>query len=334
MLALFRNPFIRLVGKFGFWPMWLAIMVGILGGETGSIIAGSISAVYLAAIFGVFGSALGHGTWIALRNRVRRLFSRHRFLCPHCLNYGGFYYACGACTEQIEDLVVYTDGVYVNDCANCHELIFSRDGLEGRGVRAHCQWCHGTCDREIHHNRQIRVIGALRAVDFDSLCQITGATGRRAQDGVEYFFADDGIGLMYVLNLGTVSRPISALPLTHAVWNLASLWLNAGEPIPVLAEKLGRAVALSATPEPVPIESVWVDAEGEDPHQLALELGEAADRFIRDTELTEKRRRALTVSVHQKELHPAVQHVLESRFDVINYGVEAIRQLDVPKHWK
>src|SRR4051794_32022064 len=54
-----------------------------------------------AAALVVLGSfaavAWAHGALLAWGERIRRFESRERFLCPHCLRFGGFHLACGTC---------------------------------------------------------------------------------------------------------------------------------------------------------------------------------------------------------------------------------------------
>jgi len=160
----------------------------------------------------------------------------------------------------------------------------------------------------------------LLPADFASFCQATGAQERQAHTAVEhadedggplvglrlhepgspasvgYAYHDNGVWLTYVLNLSRQMGSVRVLPPMHAFWK---------------------------------VEFIWLDAGGDDAEKLALELGQAADRFIRETGLTETRRQVLTMCVPQATLHLAVQRVLESRFGRIKYGMASATLPDV-----
>lgn len=346
MLSLFRNPLLRLLGQRWWLPVLTLLVAGFgLWGERGLRLASIGTVAYLAVIAGIIGTAWAHGTWAAFRQRLRRRAARHRFLCPHCLHFGDFQFSCGACGEKVEAFLVHTNGAYVNDCSNCHQPLFSRDGQDGWGVRAHCQQCRGNCNRVTHHEHQIRVRATLLPDDFAVLCRTVGAPERQAQDRVRYTYADDGARLTYILDLSTVTETLRSLPATHALWDVEPAWPEAANNLLRLASELRRVtdrlatktivteLSLNAsTDEPRALanthalgdgESIWLDASRADPQELALQIAQAADRFIREAGLTERQRRALTVCVPQAVLHPAVQHALETRFGAIKYGVAA-----------
>jgi hypothetical protein len=347
MLSLLRNPLLRLLGRLWWLPVLTLLVAGLgLGGERGLRLASLAGTVYLGAIAGIVGTAWAHGTWTAFRQRRRRRAARHRFLCPHCLHFGDFQFSCGACGEKVEAFLVHTNGAYVNDCSNCHQPLFSRDGQDGWGVRAHCQQCQGNCNRVIHHERHIRVRATLLPDDFAVLCQAVGAPERQAQDRVHYTYADDGARLTYVLDLSTATDALRILPATHALWDVEPMWPDAAgknllrwvlelrqvtDPLTTKVNLTELSLnALTTESRAVPNthalgdgESIWLDAARADPQELALQIAQAADRFIREAGLTERQRRALTVCVPQAAVHPAVQHALETRFGTIKYGVAA-----------
>lgn len=291
MLALFRNPLLRLLGRL-WWLPALTLVIAAFGiwEEQGFRLVGLGGAAYLAAIAGIVGAAWAHGACVALSKSARRRSSRHRFLCPNCLRFGVFQFACGACGKEVETFLVHTNGAYINDCSHCHVPLLSRDGLDGRGVRSYCERCKGNCDHAIHHQRQVHVVGTLLPADFVSLCQAVGAQKRQAQDGIGFAYDDDGVRLTYTLDLSSLTNAAHSLPRTHALWE---------------------------------VESIWLEASGDAPQRLALEIGQAADRFITETGLSETQQRALTVCVRQSALHDDVQNKLETRFGAIKYGVAA-----------
>jgi hypothetical protein len=100
---------------------------------------------------------------------------------------------------------------------------------------------------------------------------------------------DDGTCLTYVLNLSALD--VSGVSYFH------------------------RDHALGA------VELICVDTATSDQQALALELGQAADRFISQAGLTEKQRKALTVCTPQAALDPVVERVLKTRFGQIQRGV-------------
>jgi hypothetical protein len=222
---------------------------------------------------------------VILSESIRHLRARHKFLCPHCLRFGGFHeFSCRVCRQKVEAFVVYTKGADVNACPNCHARLFSDDGLEAIGVQAYCKHCKATCDHLIYYERQVRVITALRQTDFASLAKTPGARKDQTTDGVAYVCGDDGERLNYVLDLSSV-KAVWWLPRKHALQDSACVWLG---------------------------------ADSDDPERLALELAKAADRFFSKT-----KQQKLTAYVPQATLPPVVRRVLESRFETVEYGVSA-----------
>ncbi|GEM_PF-2341364 len=297
MLALFRNPLLRLLGRLWWLPALTLVAAWGLGGERGLRMAGLGVTAYLAAVAGIIGPAWAHGAYAASRERASHRSSQHRFLCPECLHFGDFDFACGACGKKVEAFLVHTSGAYINDCPHCHERLLSRDGLDGRGVRAYCERCKGNSDRAVHHQREVHVQATLLPTDFTSLCQTIGAQEKQAQGGVGHACNDDGERLTHLLNLSTLTDAASSLPGTHALWEL---------------------------------KSVWLDAAGDDT-EAALKVGEAADRFDRQTTTDEQKGpdeqrgfvKKLIVCVPQTEPGNAVKNVLETRFKAVRHGVAA-----------
>src|SRR5262245_416258 len=137
MLALFRNPLLRLLGRLWWLPALALVAAWGLGGERGLRLAGLGIVGYLDAVAGMIGVAWAHGAYAGSPARARRYSSDHRFLCPDCLHFGDFDFACGACGKKVKAFPVHTNGAYINDCPDCHAHLLPRDGLDGRGVRAY-----------------------------------------------------------------------------------------------------------------------------------------------------------------------------------------------------
>jgi HEAT repeat protein len=211
----------------------------------------------------------------------RRL--NHRFLCPNCLHFGGFDFACGECWAEIPG---YADGNNTQRCPRCQQSLLS---ASGGGARAYCKQCKGNCDYAIYHQRQVHVLATLRSADSASLHRAISGQEYQPQDGRGYVY-DDGSRLAYVLNLSDFTDEAHSLPQTHALWEA---------------------------------QAIWLDMSASNPKELALEAGEAADRFIAQARLTEAQRQAMKVCVQQAEADPVVKTVLETRFGKVGYGVRA-----------
>jgi hypothetical protein len=303
VIALSRQPLFR---RLNGWLFALTLVLAVVGATRdqvpGLAVFGTITA--LAAVVGVVIPVWLHGAYVWMQERKPHRRARHRFLCPHCLFFGSFQFACGACGKEVDAFVVETDGAYVDHCSHCRALLFSHDGVEGFGIRAYCKECERACDRSIHHERQVRVVVALRTADFDSLVHAAGVQRQQTKLDIAYACGDDGGRQTYVLDFNSM-KDLDSPNRKHAIWD---------------------------------VKSVWFDAADDDLERLALELGDATDRFIRETEqprLTTKLRQAidrlfrktkqrkLTAYVRQTTLPPVVRRVLESRFETVEYGVTA-----------
>jgi len=205
----------------------------------------------------------------------------YRFLCPNCLHFGGFDFACGECWAEIPG---YANGNNTQTCPSCHLSLLS---VGGDRVRAYCKRCKGNYDRAVYHQRRVRVLATLRPADSQSLYQAISGQEYQPQGGRGYVY-DDGAQLAYVLNLSDFADEAHSLPQTHALWK---------------------------------VESIWLDVSASDPKELALEWGKAADRFIAQAGLTDAQRQAMTVYVHQAKADPMVKPVLRTRFGKVRYGV-------------
>jgi HEAT repeat protein len=211
--------------------------------------------------------------------RGRRL--NYRFLCPNCLHFGGFDFACGECWTEIPG---YSDRKKTFTCHRCRRSLISADG---DGVRAYCKQCKGNCDRAIYHQRRVRVVVTLRTTDSQALYQAVSGQESQPQGGIGYVY-DGGEHLTYVLDLSALMENTHSLPRTHALWAAQSIWLD---------------MSACQTKEPV------------------LELAVTADRFIRQGKLTEEQVKELSICIPQAEIDPTVRPVLQTRFGKVTYEV-------------
>lgn len=213
----------------------------------------------------------------------------HRFLCPNCLHFGGFDFACGECWAELPD---YKRGKNYLTCSSCQlSLNSGKDRPRGAQTdwdrkRAYCKRCKWNywC---FYHYKRVHVLATLRHADSQSLYRAISGREAQLQGGRGYVY-HDGRRLVYVLDLSDFADEAHSLPPTHALWEA---------------------------------ESIWLDASANNPKEFALEVGEVADRFIAQARLTEAKRQAMTVCVLQVEADPVVKSVLETRFGKVRYGV-------------
>jgi HEAT repeat protein len=131
------------------------------------------------------------------------------------------------------------------------------------------------------------VLATLRSADSELLCRAIRGQESRSLGGKGYVY-DDGAQLAFVLNLSAFTGEALRPSRTHALWEM---------------------------------ESIWLDQTASEPKGLALEWGEAADRFINQTKLTEAQRRKINVCVRQAEANSVVKAVLDARFGGVRSGV-------------
>jgi hypothetical protein len=275
MQAVLRNPLFRLLAQLWWLPALAVVVLALgFGGEAGFPLAavgvGSLAALYA----GLFGAGWAAGTRAVASERRRHLAANHRFLCPHCLCFGEFRYACGACEKEVDPVSVLGKGLVEETCPHCRA---SLTGSAGRSLRAFCGQCAGTSDRNRYHEREVTVLGALDSGAFAVLSGFFGATG--GEEG--RLRREDSRRITYLLDLERLATGGSALPPTHAARALAALWL--------------------------------ADAE-------ALVLGKAVDRLAAETGLADTRLAEIRVCVGARELEPAAQRALASRFGAVEYG--------------
>jgi hypothetical protein len=299
MLALFRNPLLRLLGRLWWLPALAIVLASAAVSRDGLKWIGTGMVAYAMVVVGLVGAAWVNAGTTAVREHLRRRAASHRFLCPRCLQFGGFRFACGACGTEIEPFVIHTLGAYTDDCPSCHARVISREHPDSRWVRAYCRGCGGRFDRAIYHGRQVRVAAALVAADFQALYERAGVRPKSSQ-GVRFFEVDgarpipgEEARLTYVVSLADLPRTPHALPATHALESIKHLWLSGG---------------------------------GIEP----LELGRRLDHLIRRQGWSEAKRQAMMVSVGLEAPHPAVRKLLEGRFGAVRCGVSPDEFLGVP----
>lgn len=285
MSPLFRNPLFSLVGRI--W--WLSVVIPAvawgLGGPGGLRLALEVLAAFCGVLLGMIGAALGHDAVLVRRERAHRRAAGHRFLCPQCLQFGDFRFACRACAKEVEAFLVRTGGAYVNDCGVCRAPVFPRGGAEGRGVRAYCDNCVGGFEVEPHQRRRVRVLAAPLPADFELFSRADGARRGRALDGTSFVVFDDGDCLSYVLACDPAAGPEETAAPAHAFRDVAA---------------------------------VWLDTSGVEP----LPLARAVDALIRQSQLPEPEWRRMQVCVRQMLIDPLIRSRLEAQFENIRYGVE------------
>ncbi|HWQ33065.1 MAG TPA: hypothetical protein VNQ79_09435 [Blastocatellia bacterium] len=331
MRSLFRNRYLRKFAEFGVgndghraWPFWLVFFLL----QLRELLPRPLQILMLVCLFvpllafvGLCAVALPH-YWVAsARETIRRRNSGQRFLCPECLFFDSYQFACGRCGGQVELLPVYTRGLYVDTCPQCRESLFEGHHKPGEAppkvpeVQAYCQTCRGDSPRRIHHCRRVRVAATLREEDFAKLCQTAGQMERRVRRGpLVSRYPDDGF-ITFGLKISEEGDHRVRHPVRYAC-------VDDGECLTyiLLCDHEGW---LEETVPPQHalrhIEAIWLDAENISP----LRLGQAIDRFIRHSGLAEAKEPAIKVCVPQTRLDPVVSSRLETLLGRISYGVAA-----------
>jgi len=192
---------------------------------------------FLLAVVAFLSAVTQHGKLCGAARGVQRLTNGWRFLCPTCLRFGPEGFACGACGAEVEEFVLLTHGLYLNNCPACGAKVFFNDN---HSARARCAHCTGLCDGR-HHRRQVRVFGVLESASLQRLRRWP-LVSQRGIDGA-YLRGDDGRQLTYVLDLGDPPGVSDSFGPPHAVRSLEALWLGEpwGDPL-ALAQALDRFI--------------------------------------------------------------------------------------------
>lgn len=284
MSALFRNPLLRLMIQLWWLPILAAPVAHAIFRPWLPMLLLPHPAwaplLYGALLLGIAGKACLHAASATVREHLRHEEAGHRFLCPHCLRFGEYCFACGACRREVEPVVVHTRGAYVNDCPHCEALLFPQGEETGAGVEGRCHYCSGVCEARIYHERQVRVVGTPRASDFAAFCSAIPIEPERTRSGLYMACHDDGTRLTVVLDLSRLPGYVATLPETHALGGMEHLWLNGSDLDP-------------------------------------LRLGEAVDRLIERTGLSDWRRQATVLSVGGGAPEGAARRLLAARFRTV-----------------
>ena len=223
MLAVFRNPLVRVCLQLWWIPL-LIILVGALGFGAGFWVAMLALGACAAFGAGLVGSAWARSARASAQAQARHREQGHRFLCPDCLQFGGYHSACAECGSEVPGFVVHTGGDYVDTCGSCGAQVTDRP------LPAFCHSCSAQSDAAVYHQRQVRVLGALTKADFDGIAAASGEPGRRVR-GLTCLCSDDGQRLTYVLNLDDLGRVEAEVPASHAGRAVESIWTQETDPL-------------------------------------------------------------------------------------------------------
>lgn len=216
-----------------------------------------VSLAFLLAVVALLVVATQHGKVAGAARSVKRLAHGWRFLCPTCLQFGPERFACGACGAEVEEFVLLTHGLYLNDCSACKSPIFRDDS---HAARARCAHCAGECD-EKQHRRRVRVFGVL---DDGSLQRLRHwpLVVRVATAGA-YLQGDDGQQVTVVVDLGEPPGVADAFGPPHAARAVEALWLGGAWEDPLaLAQALDRFIRRAhLTPSARYALAIWVRDE-------------------------------------------------------------------------
>jgi hypothetical protein len=256
--------------------LWLALAaMGVEVGDTPLVLALAVFTV-LAGPLCLLDASL------YLRKALLRRIAGHRFLCPECLRFGPFRWACGRCGEEAPPDVVHWGMAWTCGCPVLHNgRGLLPDGLDPT-MQAFCPECRSSMDLARYHHRRVRVLGVFSAEALGAF----QAAVEAASPGVDgqICVCDDGARLTYILPLHDLTADARGLSDTHAVRHLEAIWLDVADPEP-------------------------------------LALGGLLDRFVNRSGLTEEQRRRITVCVPQAELPAVVTRLLSARFGRVRYEI-------------
>jgi hypothetical protein len=235
--ALLRHPWLRWLGQtfrnssevqslglvwlvLFLWCLWSRAYVGAMLVALTPFLGVTLGIVLLAGLDGAMGFLRAH----ARRHRLRL-----RFLCPGCLQFHRFRFACVWCHTEVEAALVDPHDLSVNHCPIC------RAPAE---VLAYCRECEGRFDPAIYHARQVRVLGTLLPQDFNALQGATPVKAGRAQR-VRFLRLDDGRRFTYVVDVSASADAVKGFSAQHAAHEVEAIWLD-GADITLL--QLGQAI--------------------------------------------------------------------------------------------
>lgn len=155
-----------------------------------------------------------------------------RFLCPHCLQFGKALYACPGCWEDTGVLRLRLNVGALQACPCCYDALYSE---VARDHLAYCEHCKQVSDAQLHHDREVRILGAMGPASFAWMCRLFGQVA--AERGPARLVR--AASVIYLLDVSTAARDLDAIGTTHALRHLECLFL-AGAELEVL--ELGRIV--------------------------------------------------------------------------------------------
>lgn len=286
-MSVSRNPIIRVADRM------LTRDLGIPRGLLPAILAvGIVGGLFpLLLLFALIVAAFAGSTWLlaslaAFRARLVRRMQGDRFLCPRCLRFGGFHYACAGCGREVDDLALHARSHYLDDCPHCRTIVRSKAEPDPLALRAYCRNC-GASTHLAFHARRVRVLATLHREDFRTLLHTLDpgleppGSGRRE---LHYFYHDDGVRLTFVLNLDDSGRAMLEFPWNHAARGVQAFWIDYGALEP-------------------------------------LALGQSVDAYFRHAALYPGERRSIPVCVGRATLEGAARRLLGSRFHHIRCQV-------------
>lgn len=278
-----------------------------------SVLEFFLAAIVLIPVLGFLTVIVPHYCFSAFREWMQRRRTALRFLCPACLHFWDYHFACKGCGHKISSLQIKTGGLWDDQCFHCGQKLFSYSLTSESQIQLVCDNCQQSSELHIHYQRRVRVLATLHADDFAELCRTARLSQKHSlytdpgkhnwyltplsfvigkenlPRGMKFACQDDGERLTYIL-LSDEWKPEKFVALQHALRHVESIWLNAANTNP-------------------------------------LKLGQAVDRFLRHSDLTEAQRRNIGVCVPQSKLDPLIRNRLEAWLGRISYNIEPAKFL-------
>ena len=155
-----------------------------------------------------------------------------RFLCPHCLQFSEALYACPGCWEEIGTLRLRLNVGALQACPCCFDALYPEEGSDRL---AFCEHCRQLSDARLHHDRDVRLVGAVGA---RGLMQIRRHLGLD-ENGEGPVWVAEGSRVTWLFDLSTVAAGVNLTGAAHALRHLEALWLESTQLEPL---ELGRIV--------------------------------------------------------------------------------------------
>lgn len=155
-----------------------------------------------------------------------------RFLCPHCFQFGRACHACPGCWEETGLLRARLNVGSLQACPCCYASLYVAEAVD---CLAFCEHCHQLSDAQLHHDRQVRLVGVLGRASLEHVRLHLG-TAATAEGPLRLA---SGQETTYLLDLSTTAADVNDVPASHALRHLDALWLAGAE---LDALELGRLV--------------------------------------------------------------------------------------------